>query len=181
MARRSRNQNPLPLEAPVRVRLSDEDRARKGHALAVVGLSIRSHKRKLSTDTRATKEEIARLEKERGELEDALIADEELRPQGQLFVADLPKDQAAAALATVAAVAGEVKPSEPHAFIATGDHGTAKTMCQVCGAGKTDPIHGEPAAAEAPPATSGNGKGDHPETKASKTRPRGKQGKAARP
>jgi hypothetical protein len=197
MGRRSKNQAPLPLEAPTRVRLSDEERSRKGHELAVIGLSIRGHRRKLTSDNRATKAEIARLEKERGELEDALIADEELRPQGELFVADLPKDQAAAALATVAAVAGEVKPSEPHAFEAVGDHGTARTMCQVCGAGKTDPIHGEAAAedaaavandaradaavdAQAAQRPKGNGKGrTHRTPGAQKARARAR-GKAAR-
>jgi hypothetical protein len=32
-------------------------------------------------------------------------------------------------------------PSEPHAFVPAGDHGTAKHMCKTCGAGKTDPVH----------------------------------------
>lgn len=197
MARRSRNL-PLPLEAQARVRLTDEDRARKGHELAVIGLSIRGHRRKLTSDNRATKAEIARLEKNRGDLEDALIADEELRPQGQLFVADLPKGEATAVLATVAAVAGEVKPSEPHAFIPTGDHGTARTMCQVCGAGKMDPIHAEAAAvdeaanandaaadaatdAQAAQLPKGNGKGRVHRTPGAKAAVARARGKAARP
>src|SRR5678815_5798009 len=116
MGRRSKNQAPLPLEAPTRVRLTDEERSRKGHELAVIGLSIRGHRRKLTSDNRATKAVIARLEKERGDLEDALIADEELRPQGQLFVdgtATPTPGEAAVAIATVARVAGEIVPSEP--------------------------------------------------------------------
>jgi hypothetical protein len=187
MGRRSKNQAPLPLEAPVRVRLSDEDRARKGHELAVIGLSIRGHKRKLTSDNRATKAEIARLEKDRGDLEDALIADEELRPQGQLFVdgtATPTPGEAAAALAAVAAVAGEVKPSEPHAFEAVGGAGLAGQMCKHCGSGKDDPVHPQPGPAEASAPASGNGKGEHPETKASpakKARPQTSARKAARP
>jgi hypothetical protein len=139
---RSRKQTPLPLEAPVRVRLTDEARSRKAHELAVIGLSIRGHKRKLSTDSRATKQEIARLEKERTELEDQLIADEELRPQGELFVGNTPtKEEAAAALGKVAAAAGEVKPSDPHAFDAVGGSGLPGQMCKHCGSGKDDPVH----------------------------------------
>ena len=225
MGRRSKNL-PLPLQAQARVRLTDEERSRKGHELAVVGLAIRGHKRKLTSDNRATKAEIARLEKDRGDLEDALIADEELRPQGQLFVdgtATPTPGEAAAALADVAraagekpdgwaphafmpndvgacedcgyqagdivhAVAGEVKPSEPHAFIPTGDHGTARIMCQVCGAGVTDPIHDvllTSAPVAAPPAETskpgGNGKGrTHRTPGAQKARARARQGKAAR-
>jgi hypothetical protein len=100
---RSRKQTPLPLEAPLRVRLTDDARARKAHELAVIGLSIRGHKRKLSNDARETKQEIARLEKDRAELEDQLIADEEMRPQGELFVGNTPsKEEAAAALGKVA-------------------------------------------------------------------------------
>lgn len=88
------------------------------------------------------------------------------------------KPQVQSALANVAAAAGEApptepQPGEPHAFVATGDHGTARTMCKVCGAGKTDPIHGEAAAA---PST-GNGKGEHPPKKA---RPRQESHTSAR-
>lgn len=188
MGRRSKNL-PLPLEAQARVRLTDEDRARKGHELAVIGLSIRGHRRKLTSDNRATKAEIARLEKDRGDLEDALIADEELRPQGQLFVADLPKGEATAVLATVAVVAGEVKPSEPHKFEAVGGAGLAGQMCKHCGSGKDDPVHPvevptETAAPAEPPAETskpGNGKGRVHRTPGAKAAVARARGKAVRP
>jgi hypothetical protein len=139
---RSRKQTPLPLEAPLRVRLTDDARARKAHELAVIGLSIRGHKRKLSNDARETKQEIARLEKDRAELEDQLIADEEMRPQGELFVGNTPsKEEAAAALGKVAVVAGEVRPSDPHAFEAVGGAGLPGQMCKHCGSGQGDPVH----------------------------------------
>src|SRR5262245_36363825 len=84
MRSRSRNQTTLTMEATVLVRLSDEDRAAKGHRSAVIGHSIRAYKRKLAYDSRATKEAIKKLEKERDDIDDALVRDEELRAQGDL-------------------------------------------------------------------------------------------------
>lgn len=144
MARgRSMNQQDLPLEKPKRVRLSDETRAGKSHRLAVVGQAIRGHRRDLTAKTRDTRDAIKVLEAERAEIEDALIADEELKAQGELFVGGEPsKPEAQEVLASVAAVAGEVKPSEPHAFEPVSRGGLAGTMCKHCGSGRPDPVHG---------------------------------------
>lgn len=208
MGRRSRNQQDLPLDKPARVRLSDEGRGQKSHRLAVVGTAIRGHRKELQSKTRDTRDAIKLLERERAELEDALIADEELKAQGQLFVAERDgptKPQAQSALATVAAVAGEIKPSEPHGFEAVGGNGIARQMCKHCGSGKDDPIHQAEVAAgsfsmvvdadttpgEVGPEesvelakahVSGNGKARvHRTPAAQKARARSRNGKAPRP
>lgn len=155
MRGRSRNQNELPLEKPVRVRLSDTARSDKAHRLAVVGQAIRAHRREMAARDSGTKEAIKKLEAERAELEDALVADEELKAQGQLFVSDVSPVEAKGVLAAVAEKAGEPKPSEPHPFEPASASVTGRHVCKTCGAGKEDPIH-------QPSAAAGNGKGAAP-------------------
>jgi hypothetical protein len=148
-----RDQAVLPLEQPVRVKLTDDDRAAKGHQMAVKRLALRAVKRDLKRHTRGAKEELARLEKEIDDLADALVFDEEIRKQGDLRLEG--KTEATPILATVAQVAEgkappkSALPSEAHTFVPDrkGD-GT----CFGCGSSKADPVHGTAAA------TAGNGK-----------------------
>jgi hypothetical protein len=97
--------------------------------------------------------------------------------------------QTAQVLGKVAELAGEVKPSEPHAFLAVGGGGLQAQMCKHCGSGKDDPVHGprpEASAAAAAPEEArgnGNGKGHGPVARAkARSKPAAaRNGKAARP
>ena len=185
-----KNQQPLPLEKPARVRLSPDDRERKGHELAVKGLAIRSYERELQSKTKDTRKAIKTLKAEISELQDQIVADEELKDQGQLFVGGAPtKEQAQAALATVAKVASEGRvPTEPHRFDPVGAVGQSRQICALCGSGVTDPVHVdvEPGEAASPAehahtASSGNGKHARVAKRGLPVRGRGRHPRSARP
>lgn len=140
---RSRNQPPLPMEKPVPVKLTDEERDAKAHQMAVKRHAYRAVKRELKRTTRAAKEEMEVLEREMDEIADALITDQELRRQGDLRFEG--KIEATAALAQVEQKAP--LPSEPHAYLspkpAGGEPGD-NLPCTLCGSGEADPIHPVP-------------------------------------
>ena len=151
-------------------------------------------------DAKKWQEQIDEADEEIARLARVITDGFENRDQMELFVDDLPPGEAAAALATVAAVvssSGEIVPSELHRFRAVGGNGISAYMCEYCGSGETDPVHVPRDVTEAstpgevPPAESverakkhvsgGNGKGrTHRTPGAQKARARARQGKAAR-
>ena len=143
MGRRSRNQAVLPMDKPTPVKLTDEDRAAKAHQMALKRHAYRAVKRELKRNSRAAKEEMERLEGEIDELADALVADEELRKQGDLRFEG--KTDATKVLALVETRAP--LPSEPHAYISpqpAGGEPADGLPCTLCGSGEADPIHPVP-------------------------------------
>lgn len=158
--RRGRNQPELPLERPVRVKLTDDDRARKGHELAVKRQAVRVAKRQLKTASKNAKDEIARLEGEMDEISDDLVADEEIRKQGDLRYDG--KADATPVLAAVAAVADGKAPPPPnvaHTFVADKS-GEGKCFAG-CGKPKDDPLHASPSEAHVFVPTGANGTAQH--------------------
>lgn len=165
-----RDQAALPLEQPVRVKLTDDERAAKGHQMAVKRHALRAVKRDLKRQVRGAKEEVQRLEKEMDDIADALVFDEEIRRQGDLRLDG--KAEATPILATVAQVAAGAAPpkptlpSEPHTYVPDGK---GDGNCFACGSSKGDPVHGT-----APATASGNGKPTPP------TKPAGGRHRSAR-
>lgn len=130
--KRSRNQTELPMEKPVPKALTDDEVARKNNEIRAAIRAIKGLKSKMRDDTREGKRSIKEHEMEIDVLIDQIDQGIEMRKQGDLFAGD----EAKRALASVAAAAGEPKPSEPHAFDG------ARKECGICGAEKIDPIHG---------------------------------------
>lgn len=140
--RHGRNQPKLPLEREVGVALSDEEVGERSRKLCGVLSAIDGLRDEVRSVSKDRKDRIKKLETEAKALRQQIQDGYESRKQGDLFVGD---DQAKKALATVAEVAGEPRPSEPHAFEGHGKE------CGICGAEKGDPVH----------ADKGNGRGPY--------------------
>jgi hypothetical protein len=160
MARRHRQDPALPLEAPVRVRLKDDERELKQHQLTVKIQALRMTKREALGKARDYRAEVDRLEGDINTLADALQADEELRKQGELFVSP---DAATSTLAGVAAAVGEG--ARVHLFAAPAEAPTDGTAprCATCNKPSDDPGHAKDPAFDFGPDEAPPPNGDDPE------------------
>lgn len=174
MARRSRNQAPLPLDRPAPVALTDEQVVERSKRLCQLRATVRSIKREIKDLTKSKQDEITGHEATMLELETQIVEGMEARAQSTLRYGE--GEDAKQVLAKVAEKAGEPRPSEPHAFEGTKGK---PFECVTCGSSPTDPVHELTAAATA---GGDNGSGKKAATNLHAVRKRGPQtsAKAAR-
>ncbi len=132
--RSKRKEHETGLDKTIGVALTDIQVRERGEMLAAKVIYVETLRKKLRDDSKSTREEIKQTEKAIGALSRVITNHSENKSQRDLFIHEVPQEEATKALAEVAKRADPL-PSQPHQY--RGDGAT----CSLCGSDRRDGVH----------------------------------------